>query len=275
MMASPLITRFAPSPTGFLHLGHARAAQIAFDYATREGGTCLLRIEDIDHMRCRKDFTDAIFEDLGWLGFDWPSPVRIQSDHIKTYKSVISHLTDLGLTYPCDKSRPEIKASMARRGLSAYVRDDKEFLPALKGNNIAWRLSMMACRAFLGEEFYQLGYWTFDLEGNRTWRAVRPDRFGDVVIARKDIGVSYHIAVTHDDHIQKVSHIIRGQDLESQTDIHVLINRLMGWSDAHYHHHPLIHRPDGQKLAKRNSDPSIRSMREAGLTVRDIFENIA
>lgn len=269
-----MITRFAPSPTGYLHLGHAKAAHEAFSFARRHGGTCLLRIEDIDHTRCRAEYTQAIYTDLNWLGFDWPAPVHIQSEHIDDYKTVIESLIGKGLAYPCTKTRAEIKADMIARGLKVYSRDEDVPIMLSDEKPTAWRLSMKACRAFLGAEFDTLSYQDLSASGETKRQAAKADQFGDVIIGRKDIGVSYHIAVTHDDALQGVSHIIRGDDIRPQTGIHVLLQKLMGWPTPIYHHHPLILRGDGQKLAKRDSDPSLQSLRASGVTPQAIWEQI-
>lgn len=266
-----MITRFAPSPTGYLHLGHARAAHEAFDFAARHGGECILRIEDIDHTRCKAEYIDAIYEDLNWLGFAWPESVRVQSGHINDYLKILELLKTRGLIYPCGKTRAELKADMATRGLNVYTRNAQEGLPELDCEPMAWRLSMTACRRVLGDELEALGYWELDDHDAQQWQEARAEQFGDVVIGRKDIGVSYHLAVTHDDALQGVTHIVRGQDLQEQTGIHVLLQRLMGWPTPIYRHHALVLRGDGQKLAKRDKDPSIRSKRENGMVPDDIW----
>lgn len=269
-----MITRFAPSPTGYLHLGHARAAYEAFNFAQRHGGTCLLRIEDIDHTRCRAEYTPAIYEDLNWLGFQWPKPVRVQSEHIAAYKNIIKQLADKGLAYPCTKSRADIKAELSARDLEVYIRDTRQDLPNADDVNIAWRLSISACRDYLGKRFDSLGYHEMNLDGECVWQVANAAQFGDVIIGRRDIGVSYHIAVTHDDAAQQITHIVRGQDLKAQTDVHVLLQKLMGWPSPIYHHHPLIMREDGQKLSKREQDPSIRYKRHSGVTPPQIWQKV-
>ena len=268
-----MITRFAPSPTGYLHVGHAQAAQEAFSFAQSRGGACLLRIEDIDHTRCRPDFTQAIYDDLTWLGFKWPAPVRVQSEHIDDYKAVIESLAARGLAYPCVKTRAEIKADMSARDLTIYSRDISQPLPK-DSDGAAWRLSISACRDVLGDEFDALSFQEIGLSGIPEQQAAQAGQFGDVIIGRKDIGVSYHIAVTHDDALQGVTHIVRGADIKEQTGVHILLQRLMGWPQPIYYHHALRLREDGQKLAKRDSDPSIRSYRAAGLTPEELFDRL-
>jgi glutamyl-Q tRNA(Asp) synthetase len=273
-----MITRFAPSPTGYLHWGHARAAREAFDAARRSEGVCYLRIEDIDHTRCRSHFTSAIYEDLSWLGFEWPQPVRLQSEHITDYHAVLTALKSRGLIYPCWKTRAEIKAEMAARNMSVYTGGPNSSLKPLGGIPLssgagpaAWRLSIAACRAELGAEFDRLTYNEQNLDGIISPQPAQSDRFGDVILGRKDIGVSYHLAVVHDDAAQAVTHIVRGEDLKDQTGIHVLLQRLMGWPTPIYRHHKVIKRADGQKLAKRDGDPSLRAARESGITPAQIW----
>ena len=266
-----MITRFAPSPTGYLHLGHAKAAFEAFGFAARHKGQCLLRIEDIDHTRCRADYTNAIYEDLSWLGFNWPAPVRVQSDHIAQYKAVIESLATRGLAYSCVKTRAQIKTELGARGLTVYTRDEASPLPAHR-EGAAWRLSIRACRAALGAEFDKLSYQEVQPSGALARINANADAQGDVIIGRKDIGVSYHIACTHDDALQNVTHIVRGDDIKAQTGLHVLLQSLMGWPTPIYHHHALLLRADGQKLAKRNEDTSIRSMRAGGVSPKALLD---
>ncbi len=268
-----MITRFAPSPTGYLHWGHARAAFEAFNAARRESGQCLLRIEDIDHTRCRPHFTDAIYQDLTWLGFHWPKPVRLQSQHINAYKDILMPLKIQGLIYPCHKTRAEVAADNARRDLAHYVKDLNEPYPKHTAG-AAWRLSIAACRDHLGEGFDNLNYIEQDKDGGLKTCTANPAQFGDVILARKDIGVSYHIAVTHDDYLQGITHVIRGEDLKAQTDIHVLLQKLLGWPVPIYHHHGLVMGADGKKLAKAHHDPSLKAARESGMTPEQIWASV-
>ncbi|WP_017931195.1 tRNA glutamyl-Q(34) synthetase GluQRS [Robiginitomaculum antarcticum] len=258
-------TRFAPSPTGYLHIGHARAAFEAFDFARVMGGTCLLRIEDIDHIRCKPELTDAIYDDLSWLGFAWPQPVRLQSAHYEDYAAVIENLRKRGLIYRCFKTRREVDA-LSSAGIYTGEADFDEAARLLSAAPFAWRLSMRGARHELGAGFDKLTYYesaAFNA-AEPGWRAANPERFGDVILARKDIGVSYHLAVTHDDALQGISHIVRGTDLVDSTDIHVLLQVLMGWPVPDYHHHGLICDQDGEKLAKRKASTAIAELRAAG-----------
>jgi len=240
------ITRFAPSPTGYLHLGHAYAAQQAFNFAVNHDGICLLRIEDIDHTRCKPEFTRAIYEDLDWLGFDWPIPARVQSDHRADYAKVIDELNAKGLLYRCFKTRKELPEGIYRG------RPDPEEKTRLEANEkFAWRLSINKVQEFLGE---------------------RNLPFTDEVLARKDIGTSYHVACCHDDALQGVTTVVRGLDLEPMTAFQNLLQRLMGWPQPKYFHHALRLNPDGVKLSKRNHDTSIRSLREEGYTAQQVLD---
>ena len=241
-----VITRFAPSPTGYLHLGHAYAAEQAFNFAKDQGGKCILRIEDIDHTRCRPEYTRAIYEDLDWLGFDWPLPARVQSQHRADYAKVIEALNEKGLLYRCFKTRKELPDGPYRGGP-----DPKEKNRLKAQEKFAWRLSIAKTEDYLGET---------DLP------------FTDEVLARKDIGTSYHVACCHDDALQGVTHVVRGKDIEPLTPFQNLLQRLMGWPVPEYHHHDLRLNDDGDKLSKRNHDTSIRSLREEGYTAAQVLD---
>lgn len=245
-----IITRFAPSPTGYLHLGHAYAAQQAFGYAEANGGTCLLRIEDIDHTRCKPEYTRAIYEDLDWLGFDWPTPARVQSDHRADYTQVIEDLGGKGLLYRCFKTRKELPEGIVYRGGP----DPDEGARLEANEKFAWRLSIHAVQDHLGQ--------TIDLTVPT-----------DEVIARKDIGTSYHVACCHDDAVQGVTMVVRGMDMEPLTGFQNLLQRLMGWPTPAYFHHALLRlNPQGEKLSKRNHDTSIRALRKEGFTAQQVLD---
>lgn len=252
-----MLTRFAPSPTGLLHLGHAHAAAQAFGFD--ENIPCLLRIEDIDKTRCRPEYRSAIYEDLDWLGFDWPIPVRVQSQHKGAYQDVIHDLRERGLLYRCFKTRKELSdsppAPLPKAEVQARLNDKMPF---------AWRLSVQTCQTRINSP---LGY--TDTGHDKT---VDLSTLDDVVLARKDIGTSYHIAVTHDDMIQNITHVVRGADFIEQTPYHVLLQHLMGWPTPIYHHHALLLRDDGEKLSKRHSDTTIRSLRENSLTAQQVLD---
>ncbi|NNC38394.1 MAG: tRNA glutamyl-Q(34) synthetase GluQRS [Acidimicrobiales bacterium] len=270
---SAVITRFAPSPTGYLHLGTVAAAIHAFGFAEKTGGTCLLRIEDIDRTRCKPEYERAIYEDLDWLGFDWPLPVRRQSDHFADYARALEHLRDLGVVYRCTKTRKEIMEDISRapHGIGeVYVRpdgdpdDDPDDDPG--DQPFAWRLSLEACKRRLGARYDQL---TFMNNGSLV-HAV-PDLLGDVILARKDVGTSYHLACCHDDALQGVTDIVRGTDLFESTLIHRLLQELMGWPVPNYHHHELLLDDEGRKYSKRYGSSTIRSLRAEHLAPKNVL----
>ncbi len=262
MAATGIVTRFAPSPTGLLHLGHAFSALVAWRAAREAGGRFWLRIEDIDTQRCRPEFSAAIEEDLAWLGLDWDGPVRVQSAHFADYAATLATLRGHGLLYPCFCTRAEIAAA-APHGPEAVYPGTCKHLDAgeaaariVSGAAHAWRLHMD--RAAKGRML------RFREHGQR--RACDPIPFGDVVLARKDTPASYHLCVTHDDAAQGVTLVTRGEDLLPATAIHRLLQALMGWPEPKYAHHGLLMNAGGQRLAKREGAPSIRALREAGLS---------
>lgn len=260
-----IVTRFAPSPTGYLHLGHARVALTAWARARAAGGRFLLRLEDIDPTRCRPEYADAIQEDLAWLGLDWDGLVRVQSAHLPEYRAVLDNLAGRGLLYPCFCTRADI----ARAGAAPHGPDGPIYpgtcralgpaaLAARVGQPHALRLDMRQAVAAAGPL-------SFAAEGKGRV-ACDPGRFGDVVLARRDAPASYHLCVTHDDAAQGVTLVHRGVDLEAATDIHRLLQALMEWPEPRYHHLPLVTDSTGRRLAKRNGDATLRAMRQAGMT---------
>ncbi|MAP95747.1 MAG: tRNA glutamyl-Q(34) synthetase GluQRS [Ponticaulis sp.] len=280
-------TRFAPSPTGYLHEGHALSANEAFSAALEADGDCLLRIEDIDQTRCRPEFETAIFEDLHWLGFEWPAPVRRQSDHFTEYQAALEQLTGLGLTYRCFLTRKALEAELEARGIGPspagdrpYVRrnddvsEDEVLSRVAAGEPFAWRLSLAACRDFLGDEFSKLSFIEEGDGENISFgeTMAHPEWLGDVVLARKDSPTSYHLAVTHDDHLQGVSHVVRGADLYHATHMHVLLQRLMNWSKPVYRHHKLLMGEDGRKLSKAHRSKSLRELRKEGVEPSELLK---
>ncbi|WP_298913299.1 glutamate--tRNA ligase family protein [uncultured Algimonas sp.] len=234
-----MLTRFAPSPTGYLHLGHAYAAARAFEF-----GHCLLRIEDIDHTRSRPRFRDAIFRDLRWLGFDWPEPVRVQSGHLADYAGVVAALGARDLTYD-DYTTRRGEADMSRP-------------PAIK-------LSVDRCIDVLGAA---------SLSFSDRGRDIPVDlrALPDPTLERRDIGTSYHVAVTHDDALQGITDIVRGTDLFSETGVHRLIQALMGWPEPRYHHHPLVMETAERKMSKRTGSQTIRSLRDSGMSATEVLD---
>lgn len=263
-MSQTIRTRFAPSPTGLLHLGHAYAAQQAFGFAKSHKGACLLRIEDIDHTRCKTEFTDAIYEDLAWLGFDWPEPVRVQSQHYSDYHAVIENLRDRGLVYRCFKTRKELPGGPYKG--EGRLSEADATARADAGELYAWRLDIARTRTELGPLSYR------ETGLNAGLKLVNPFEHGDVILARKDIGTSYLIACTHDDAHQEITHIVRGADFIALTGLQRLLQALMDWPEPVYHHHPLLKDDDGEKLAKREHSESLRSLREKGFTAAQLLD---
>ncbi|MDQ1154501.1 tRNA glutamyl-Q(34) synthetase GluQRS [Brevundimonas sp. SORGH_AS_0993] len=271
-------TRFAPSPTGRLHKGHAFSALTAWSAAKAARGRFVLRIEDIDPTRCRPEYEAAILEDLAWLGLDWETPVRRQSDHLDDYAAAIADLRGRGLLYRCFRTRKTILDSLgdAPHGAMEAVRpgphDPAEEAERLRqGQPFAWRLWLDRAREALGEatwtglSFIEEGQGP---EGETGRIAVRPEVAGDVVLARKDAGVAYHLAVTHDDARQGINHVIRGQDLFEATHVQRLIQTLLGWPAPTYRHHRLLAGPDGRRYAKRDRSVTLAELRAGGLTAR-------
>lgn len=271
-----LVTRFAPSPTGFLHLGHAHSALAGWRRARAAGGRFLLRIEDIDPVRCRPDFTTAIEEDLAWLGLDWDGPVRVQSAHLAEYRAVLEALSARGLLYPCFCTRADIAREIAASAAAPHLapmgpdgplypgtcrrlsRDERAARVAA-GEPHALRLDLAAALAVVpaGLDFAEEG------EGRI---ACDPARFGDAVLARKDIPASYHLCVTHDDALQGVTLVTRGEDLKPATELHRLLQALMGWPAPAYAHHRLLTDAAGRRLAKRDRAETLRELRARGVT---------
>jgi glutamyl-Q tRNA(Asp) synthetase len=265
-----IITRFAPSPTGYLHLGHAYSALFAQDRARRAGGRFLLRIEDIDTARSRPEFETAIIEDLAWLGVTWDGAVRRQSEHMDDYRAALERLGDLGITYPCFCSRKDIAAAQsAPHGPGAAYpgtcrtrsrQDRAERIAA--GQPYAIRLDVAAGLTLTGPLS-----WHDCHAGDVT---AIPELEGDPVIARRDIPTSYHLSVTVDDYLQGVTLVTRGEDLFAATHIHRLLQGLLGYTPPDYCHHPLLKNEDGARLSKRDGAVAIRALREQGKTPEQV-----
>lgn len=269
-----IVTRFAPSPTGPLHLGHAYAALYAEHQARQAGGRFLLRIEDIDTDRARPEFTRAIIADLAWLGVTWDGPVRYQSAHVDAYRAVLAALAARGLIYPCFCSRAEIARKSRGRtpddaplypGTCRDLAHDLRQKHLAAGHPHAFRLDMGRARALCPEPLYYR-------ESGETGQVGRilchPERFGDVVLWRKDSPASYHLAVTHDDAVQGVTLVTRGADLRPATDLHRLLQALMGWPVPDYAHHRLITDEGGARLAKTTGAAGLRSLGLAPAAIR-------
>ncbi|MFT4954162.1 MAG: glutamyl-Q tRNA(Asp) synthetase [Brevundimonas sp.] len=268
-------TRFAPSPTGLLHRGHAFSALTVHDAARAAGGRFILRIEDIDQTRCRPEHEAAIFEDLAWLGLDWETPVRRQSDHLGDYAAVIEDLNGRGLLYRCFRTRREIMEGIgqAPHGPAEAVRPGphspaEEARLLDEGRPFAWRLSLDRAREALGAAWTDLAFVEEGTgpAGETGLIRARPETAGDVVLARKDAGVAYHLAATHDDALQGVTHVIRGHDLFEAVHIQRLIQALMGWPAPIYRHHRLLTGPDGKRYAKRDRSQTLAELRTGGMT---------
>ncbi|MDB5449717.1 MAG: glu [Phenylobacterium sp.] len=277
-MDAPFVTRFAPSPTGFLHRGHAFSALTAFEAARGAGGRFLLRIEDIDRTRCRPEYEAAIHEDLAWLGLAWETPVRRQSEHMEDYGRALRDLAERGLLYRCFRTRREIAEEIERaphgamevfRGQPLAPQDEARRLQA--GDAYAWRLSLEAAERTLGG-FAGLGFVEEGEGPNGEHGEVqaRPELGGDVVLARKDVGVAYHLAVVVDDALQGVSHVIRGQDLFEAAHVQRLLQALLASPTPVYRHHRLLTGPDGRRFAKRDRAQTLRDLRAQGVGAAEL-----
>ena len=268
------VTRFAPSPTGLLHRGHAFSALTAWTAAKRADGRFLLRIEDTDFTRCRPEYEAAILDDLAWLGLDWERPVRRQSEHRADYDAALDRLRGMGVLYRCFRTRKEL---MALAGMAPHAGDpadvhafaggplsaDEEAGALASGRPFAWRLSLAAARERLGG---------FD---GLTWveetadpglKVATPEILGDMVLGRKDIGAGYVIAAVVDDALQGVTHVIRGEDLIETTSVQRVLQALLDLPTPLYRHHPLLLGPDGKRYAKRDGSVTLAALREAGMT---------
>ena len=275
-MAQPFVTRFAPSPTGLLHRGHAFSALTAHRAALEAGGRFLLRIEDIDATRSRPAFEAAILEDLAWLGLTWETPVRRQSDHMADYRQALDRLAGQGLTYRCFRTRREVAEEIGRAPHGAMdvfrgtpLPADEEARRLAAGEPHAWRLSLDAAHRRLGG-FHHLTFTEegHGPEGETGLIQARPELGGDVVLARKDVGVAYHLAVVVDDALQGVSHVIRGQDLFAAAHVQRLLQALLDLSTPTYRHHPLLAGPDGKRYAKRDRAENLGDIRGRGVTAQ-------
>ena len=264
------VTRFAPSPTGLLHRGHAYSALTAFRAARDAGGRFLLRVEDIDATRCRPEYEAALLEDLAWLGLDWDGPVRRQSEHLADYHADIEALRRRGLVYRCFKTRKEIDIGRAPHEpavpyVGAPLPPGEEAQRLERGEAFAWRLSLAAARealgGFEGLAFVEEGAGP---DGETGLIQARPETAGDIVLARKDVGVAYHLAVVHDDALQGVTHVIRGHDLFEAAHIQRLLQALLGLPTPTYRHHGLLVGPDGKRYAKRDKAQTLRALRMRG-----------
>jgi glutamyl-Q tRNA(Asp) synthetase len=269
-----IVTRFAPSPTGLLHLGHAFSALCGWRRARAAGGKFLLRLEDIDSTRSKPEYAAAIAEDLAWLGLDWDGEIRVQSAHLPDYRAALDRLAARGLLYPCFCTRTEIAAAAAAphgaapiypgtcRTMTQAARAEK----MAAGGQFALRLDTGAALA----EAKDLRFF----EESVGWVTAEPAHLGDIVLARKDTPTSYHLCVVHDDALQGVTHVTRGEDLRESTHIHILLQRLLGLPTPVYAHHRLLTDSAGRRLAKRDAGATLRAMRAAGASPAEILARL-
>ncbi|WP_419317383.1 tRNA glutamyl-Q(34) synthetase GluQRS [Caulobacter sp. ErkDOM-E] len=269
-------TRFAPSPTGYLHRGHAFSALTAFEAARAAEGRFILRIEDIDATRSRPEYEAAIAEDLAWLGLDWEQPVRRQSEHLADYHAAIETLRERGLVYRCFRTRKELDIGRAPHEpqtpfIGGPLPPAEEAERLGRGEAFAWRLSLPEAKKALGGfddlTFFEEGAGP---DGQSGLIQARPESAGDIVLARKDVGVAYHLAVVLDDALQGVTHVIRGEDLFEAAHIQRLLQALLNLPTPTYRHHRLLIGPDGKRYAKRDRAQTLRELRAAGVTPADL-----
>jgi glutamyl-Q tRNA(Asp) synthetase len=279
------VLRFAPSPNGYLHLGHAYSALLNYDMARERGGRLLLRIEDIDAARCRPDYEAAIYEDLRWLGISWTEPVRRQSEHFGDYQAAIARLEVMRLIYPSFESRSEINVLVAERERLGPWPRDPDGVPLYPGRARKMPLGERERRRRAGEPFAlrlatdaavaRAGVLTWSEtgsgpQGQTGLITALPQRWGDVVLARKELPTSYHLAVVVDDALQGVTDVVRGEDLFWATSVHRLLQALLGLPEPTYHHHRLVLDEEGRKLSKATQATSLRELRASGVSAVDV-----
>jgi glutamyl-Q tRNA(Asp) synthetase len=279
------VFRFAPSPNGHLHLGHAFSALLNFDMARSSGGRFLLRIEDIDRTRCRPEYEAAIYEDLAWLGIEWEQPVRRQSEHFGEYRAALHELDARRLTFPAFETRSELAHLVADReshaleprdpdgaplypGTARLMGEDERKARIAAGEPYAIRLDMVAAMEWAGPlRWTETGAGP---KGESGEVAAELQAWGDVILGRKDTPTSYHLSVAIDDARQGVTHVVRGQDLFWSTSVHRLLQSLLGLAAPAYHHHRLILDTGGRKLSKSTHSTGLRELRAGGMTPKDI-----
>ena len=279
-MSSSIVTRFAPSPTGFLHSGHAFSAVFGFQAAQENDGRFLLRIEDIDFTRCRVEFELGIYEDLAWLGLKWETPVRRQSEHLSDYFVAAEQLQSRALLYPCFCTRKDIQREIDAAGGAPHgldgplypgtcrsLSEDERQSRIAAGESCALRLDVMRAVDLIGKSLEWI-----DLR--RGLQRSEPQKLGDVVLVRKDIGCSYHLAVVVDDAIQGVTRVTRGEDLFEATHLQTLLQALLGLKTPEYEHHQLIHDAAGKRLAKRDEAETLRSLRQRGILPTEVLKQL-
>ena len=277
-------TRFAPSPNGWLHLGHAYSALLGAQLAKAAGGTFIVRLEDIDIGRARPHFAEGIYQDLAWLGLNWPEPVMVQSERFEVYQKVLDDLRARELVYPCWATRRDIAQAINDKtgdpkiwprdpdgaplypGLYRDLPDSRRRALMWEGDNYAWRLDMQKALNLIDTplQITETG------SGTEQRITLDPAAYGDVVLARKDVPTSYHLAVVVDDAAQNITQVTRGQDLAAATAIHVLLQKLLDLPTPDYHHHALVRDTAGRRLSKQAGDLGFRDLRQQGFAAEDI-----
>jgi glutamyl-Q tRNA(Asp) synthetase len=283
---APFVTRFAPSPNGWLHLGHAYSALMGVQQAEAAGGRFLLRIEDIDIGRARPHFIDAIYQDLAWLGLEWPEPVLLQSTRFEAYEAALKILRDTDLVYPCWATRREILDAIPDPATWPRDPDGAPLYPGLyrdlpdsdrkrrmwEGTNYAWRLDMKKALAWVEKNISEpLTFQEHNLPGGPQTLNAEPAAYGDVVLARKDVPTSYHLAVVLDDAYQNITQVTRGQDLAPAAHIHRLLQALLGLPTPDYFHHALVRDTQGRRLSKQAGDNGVRELRQQGRSAQEVL----
>jgi len=274
------VTRFAPSPTGYLHLGHVRSALQGWRAARSAGGQFLLRLEDIDPTRCRHEYAAAILEDLAWLGLGWDGPVRKQSEHFDDYRRALDRLEAMGVLYPCFCTRREIQDEITRAGGAPHAQSGPPYPGTCRrldsrrraekrrsGIDYALRLDLARALALTGAI-----EWIEEGENGAHRKLADPAPLGDVVLGRKDVPTSYHLAVTVDDAVQGVTLVTRGEDLATSTHVHRVLQALLDLPTPRYRHHGLVMDAAGRRLSKRNQAMTVRAMRESGISRAEIID---
>lgn len=267
-----IVTRFAPSPTGRLHLGHAFAARFAHDRARENNGKFLLRIEDIDPVRCKPEFIDGILEDLDWLGLKWDQQPILQSERLDFYADALQKLKDKGVLYPCVCTRKEIESEIARMGHAPHAGETAVYPGTCRGKHLDLsRFDRWSWRLDIEKSLRQIGESLFFVDESRGRVKANPAIFGDIILARKETPASYHLCSVLDDAAQGVTLVTRGEDLFDSTHVHRLLQALLGLDTPLYHHHRLISDAEGRRLAKRDQSVTIKYLREKGLNPAEIF----
>jgi len=280
MTSDPTVTRFAPSPTGYLHLGHVRSALEGWRAARGTGGRFLLGLEDIDQTRCRGEYAVAILEDLAWLGLSWDGPVRKQFEHLEDYRRALDRLEAMAVVYPCFCTRREIRDEIARAGGAPHALSGPPYPGTCRALDRRQRIEKQrsgvdyALRLDLDRALALTGAleWIEEAGDGPHRRLADPAPLGDVVLARKDVPTSYHLAVTVDDAIQGVTLVTRGEDLATATHVHRVLQALLNLPTPRYRHHELVTDAAGRRLSKRDRALTIRAMRASGIGPAEIFD---